>query len=144
MCKKIISLLVVVVMMYTLSACDNQKFELSATVDDSLTAEGIIAIFVETKNLGKSFSYKGSSTKIGADVEVFSVIDEHKYFLPSQPIAVNDDIGKVTIKKNEVIKNTLVFDNTGKYGIVCPAGVYSIRLSYKGIEKIYENAITLT
>lgn len=114
--------------------------EFSATIDTSRIDEGIIKLVVKTKNIGEQISYMGSSTKIGASAEIFLTQNNNTYYWEFEGIDVNDDYGEVIIANNEIITNVYTFNKNGEQGEV-PAGTYSLKLSYKGTEKIYENII---
>jgi hypothetical protein len=121
----------------------DNNFELSAIIDEALINEGKITVVVNTKNLGEAYSYTGNpSIKIGAYAELYCRIGEQKYYMACEYWAVDDMPNTlITIEENEIITNVYVFNNTGDYGPICPSGVYSLRLSYRGAEKIYENII---
>lgn len=51
MARKLLILGVIMIMIFSLTACSSKDFELSANINDSRVDEGIITIVVETKNL---------------------------------------------------------------------------------------------
>ena len=112
--------------------------KLSATLDGARIEDGIIKIHAETKNTGTSIFYRGSSTKIGAEVEISCVQNGVTHMLKAEGIPVTMDIVRVTIARDEIIVNTWNFEMRD-----APEGLYDIRLSYWGATKVYKGAVKL-
>lgn len=126
----------------TLTAACNKDgdFELKGKADKNtvLTGENF-TVTVMTKNIGRDFSYEGSSTKIGAEASIYIDTEGGRHYLDAMPIAVTDDFAHVTIKKGDIITHQWTFltdDDT-------PLGTYTLELSFHGTVKIFESFITV-
>lgn len=104
------------------------SFELTAKTDVQTVAKGeYFEVIVYTKNTGAPYSYRGSSTKVGADAAMYIETADGRRNLTAMPIAVTSDYRYVTIKRNEVITTTWTFyveENA-------PQGEYTISLSFQ-------------
>jgi hypothetical protein len=109
--------------------CSNMSsFELTAKTDVQTVAKGeYFEIIVYTKNTGAPYSYRGSSTKVGAEAALYIETSDGRRNLTAMPIAVTSDYRHVTIKRNEVITTTWTFyveENA-------PQGEYTLSLSFQ-------------
>ena len=104
------------------------SFELTAKTDVQTVAKGeYFEVIVYTKNTGAPYSYRGSSTKVGADAAMYIETADGRRNLTAMPIAVTSDYRYVTIKRNEVITTTWTFyveENA-------PQGEYTLSLSFQ-------------
>ena len=126
----------------TLTAACNKDgdFELKGKADRNtvLTGESF-TVTVMTKNIGRDFSYDGSSTVIGAEASIYIDTEGGRHYLDAMPIAVTDDFAHVTIKKGDIITHQWTFltdDDT-------PLGTYTLKLSFHGTVKFFESFITV-
>ena len=104
------------------------SFELTAKTDVQMVAKGeYFEVIVYTKNTGAPYSYRGSSTKVGADAALYIETSDGRRNLTARPIAVTSDYRHVTIKRNEVITTTWTFYVEES----APQGEYTLLLSFQ-------------
>ena len=119
------------------------QFALSAQYPKTVLSGSSFTVTVETTNKGKTYSYTGSSTKIGAAVEIYLEQDGERYDLVCVTPEQADDEVEVTIEPEEVITQDWQCRAVLADGTKAPAGKYTMKLSFAGASTIFKNLITV-
>lgn len=121
------------------------KFELDAKVYYREVKPGErFVVVVTATNVGGTYRYRGSSTVIGAELELYCETENGLFRLYFEPHAFSDDIANVTIRRGETITGVWYFEARGKDDIAPVLGEYTLKLTYLDSSLIKENFLKIT
>lgn len=135
--------------LFSLSACGEAKWELSASAEKKTVAPGdSFTVTVTVKNAGADYSSVVTQMRLGATPSLYCDFGGSKVYLAYEGINVTEEAKEVTIKNGESVTGkwtfyTYALDPAASLKVAAPAGSYTLKLTFLGTEKIIENFIEL-
>ena len=127
------------------SGCAGElKFELDAAVYYREVWQGErFVVVVTTKNTGRTYRYRGSSTIVGAAAELYCETPDGVFYLICDPGPISADSTVVKIRRGEVISHVWYFEAKNTDGLLAPLGIYDLKLTYLGEPVVKENFLEI-
>ena len=162
--KTLIWFLSIIPFIYSFSGCkhndvimkDSEIYKVELFYEKVIPYNSSFVIRVESKNIsGKRIHKETCSTlyKLGATIEVYTIIDGKKFVLQDEFETITDDIIVETIEKDEILFHEWTFDGTlnatlhgtmligeDSFRYPAPQGTYNISLS---TGELYESAFEI-
>ena len=144
--KAFLTFLILIVNSFLYFGCSlAPKFELDAKVYYREVKPGErFVVVVTATNVGGTYRYRGSSTVIGAEPELYCETENGLFRLYIEEQNVTADVTNITIRRGEIITGVWYFEARGKDDIAPVLGEYSLKLTYLDNVLIKENFLKIT
>lgn len=128
-----------------LAGCDLFKrvtFSIKTEISrQAVSAGDSFTVTVTTTNTGDTYTYRGSTTKIGAEPVVYATIGGTEYQLVHDPIPMDETEDLITIEEGESIVQSWRFYAKLADGSNAPSGSYTLKLTFANNSVKHDNVI---